>query len=233
MPFMFLALAMSLAGCGQKAPPPIFYYIPHTHWEGAVFLTREEYLEEDLDHILEAIRLMERFPEYKFTLDQVAYFKPFIERYPEVAPLFKKYVREGRLEIVSGMDVMPDDVKVGGEMLIRQIQYGQGYCRKTFGADCDVAWLLDTFGHQPQLPQLLDESDFKSFWFCRGAPTDDSPSEFNWKGIDGSTIPTFRLPGFYGLLYGPPRDQKGFDKFFIDRYNYLSPNTRSANRVGL
>jgi len=228
----FLA-ALMLAGSGQKPAKPTFYYIPHTHWEGAVFETREEYLEEDLFHILEALRLMERYPEYKFALDQVAYFKPFLERYPEQAAKFRKYVKEGRLELVGGMDVMPDDVKIGGEMFVRQIQYGKGYCRKALGLDIEVAWLLDTFGHSPQLPQVLNLGGFKSFWFCRGAPTDDGPSEFLLKGIDGSTIPSFRLPGFYGLLYGPPRDQKAFNKFFIDRYNYLKPNARGSERVGL
>jgi hypothetical protein len=28
----------------QAAPPDTVYVIPHTHWEGAVFKTREEYL---------------------------------------------------------------------------------------------------------------------------------------------------------------------------------------------
>src|SRR2546427_8880548 len=64
---------------------PILFYIPHTHWEGAVFKTREDYLEMGLPHILKALQLLKQHPDYKFTLDQVAYFKPFLERYPEEA----------------------------------------------------------------------------------------------------------------------------------------------------
>src|SRR5437667_6080870 len=109
-------------GVQQK---PALYYIPHTHWEGAVFKTREEYLEMGLMNILKAVQLLKQYPEYKFTLDQVAYFKPFLERYPEEAAAFRKFVAEGRLEIVGGMDVMPDDVKPGGELFIRQMQYGK------------------------------------------------------------------------------------------------------------
>src|SRR5471030_336576 len=105
------------------------YYIPHTHWEGAVFFTREEYLQMGLSNILSAMRLLEKYPDYKFALDQVAYFKPFLERYPELASEFRKFVKEGRLEIVGGMDVMPDDVKPGGELFVRQIQYGQRYVK--------------------------------------------------------------------------------------------------------
>src|SRR5207244_3910700 len=157
------------------------YYIPHTHWEGAVFKTREEYLEVGLVNILKAVQLLKQYPEYKFALDQVAYFKPFLERYPEEAAAFRKFVGEGRLEIVGGMDVMPDDVKPGGELFVRQMQYGKKYCREQLGLDVTVAWLLDTFGHHPQMPQLLKLGGFKSFWFCRGVPKNDLPSEFLWK----------------------------------------------------
>jgi len=101
--------------------------IPHTHWEGAVFKTREEYLQSGLYHILHALRLLEKYPQYTFVLDQVAYVRPFLERYPEQEPAFKKFVDQGRLQLVLGMDVMPDDVKVGGESFIRQIQYGKRY----------------------------------------------------------------------------------------------------------
>lgn len=186
-----------------------------------------------LSNILSALRLLERFPEYKFTLDQVAYFKPFLERYPEMAPEFKKFVKEGRLELVGGMDVMPDDVKPGGELFVRQIEYGKKFVRNEFGVDVDSAWLLDTFGHHPQMPQLLKLGGFKSFWFCRGQFGESTPSEFRWQGIDGSTIPAFWLPGFYGLFYGPPRDQAGFDKFFKNNFSSLEPHTHGPERVGL
>src|ERR1041384_2491818 len=54
---------------------PVLFYIPHTHWEGAVFKTREGYLEMGLPHILKALQLLKQYPDYKFTLDQGAYFK--------------------------------------------------------------------------------------------------------------------------------------------------------------
>src|ERR1041385_6905041 len=88
---------------------PTLYYIPHTHWEGAVFKTREGYLEMGLSHILQAVELLKQQPDYKFTLDQVAYFKPFIERYPEEAEAFRRFVKEGRLELVGGMDVRSEE----------------------------------------------------------------------------------------------------------------------------
>ena len=73
------------------------YYIPHTHWEGAVFKTREGYLEMGLPHILKALQLLKQHPDYKFTLDQVAYFKPFLERYPEETAAFRRFDHDSRL----------------------------------------------------------------------------------------------------------------------------------------
>jgi alpha-mannosidase len=231
------ALLVLTTAVGTRAEEPTnrptLYYIPHTHWEGAVFKTREEYLQMGLPNILKAIKLLKEYPEYKFALDQVAYFKPFLERYPEEAAAFRKFVAEGRLEIVGGMDVMPDDVKSGGELFVRQMQYGKRYCREQLGVDVKVAWMLDTFGHHPQLPQLLRQAGFESFWFCRGVPHRNLPSEFRWRGIDGTEIPAFWLPGFYGLFYGPPRDLPKFTQFFQQRFNSLTRHARGAERVGL
>src|SRR2546423_7072041 len=121
------------------APAQTLWVIPHTHWEGAVFKTREEYLEMGLPHILHALQLLEKYPDYTFVLDQVAYVKPFLERYPEHEAAFRKFVAEGRLELVLGMDVMPDVNKPGPESLVRQIQYGKGDYRRKLGGDVTTA----------------------------------------------------------------------------------------------
>src|SRR5689334_3912090 len=63
---------------GQKQT---LYYIPHTHWEGAVFKTREQYLQMGIPRILQVLRMLKEYPDYKFTLDQVCLVKPFLERY--------------------------------------------------------------------------------------------------------------------------------------------------------
>jgi alpha-mannosidase len=225
--------AVEAGAQAEDAGKPVLYYIPHTHWEAAVFKTREDYLPSGFANILQALRLLKQYPEYKFTLDQAAYVKPFLERYPEEAAAFRQFVAERRLGIVGGMDVMPDVVKPGGELFVRQMQYGKRYFREELGVDVTVAWLLDTFGHHAQMPQLLREAGFESFWFCRGVPHRELPSEFRWRGLDGTEIPAFWLPGFYGLFYGPPRGYPEFVKFFQRGYDSLTPHARGRERVGL
>ena len=168
-----------------------FYFIPHTHWEGAVFKTRAEYLDMGLPNILRALALLKAHPDYRFTLDQACYVKPFLERYPEAADAFRRFVGEGRLEIVGGTDVMLDVNMPGGESFVRQVLYGKGYFRERLGVDVTVSWQLDTFGHHAQMPQLLRLAGFRSFWFFRGVPDWDTPAEFRWEGLDGSRIPAF------------------------------------------
>ena len=114
------------------------WFIPHTHWEGAVFKTREEYLDIGLPIILKALKLLEDHSEYRFVLDQVCYVKPFLERYPEEEATFRKFIAEGRLQLVGGTDVMPDVNMPSGESFVRQIPYGKGYYRDKLEVDVTV-----------------------------------------------------------------------------------------------
>jgi len=207
------------------------WVIPHTHWEGAVFKTREEYLQVGLTNIVKALMLLEKHPEYRFALDQVAYVRPFLERFPEQAAAFRKFVKEGRLEIVGGMDVMHDNNMPGGESIVHQLLYGKTWYREHLGVDVTTGWAVDTFGHNAQMPQILKLAGFKSYWFRRGVPTLDLPGELNWRGIDGTSIPAFWLPHGYGIFYGSPGNAVEFAAFANERFASLTPYARGQDRV--
>ena len=217
----------------MKEVSETFFCIPHTHWEGAVFKTREQYLEMGLPHILKALKLLRTHPSYRFTLDQVCYVRPFLERYPQEAAIFRKLVAEGRLAIVGGTDVMLDVNMPGGESFVRQVLYGKGYFRRALGLDVTAGWQLDTFGHHAQMPQLLKLAGYKSFWFFRGVADWNVPGEFFWEGLDGSRIPAFWLPQGYCNLHGSPGTLEEFTKFMKERYEQLAPQARGAVRVGM
>ena len=235
---LMLAFSLTLSAAETTSPPtenrarPILWILPHTHWEGAVFKSREDYLEMGLPHILSALRLLKQYPDYRFTLDQVAYYRPFLERYPEEAADFKKFVAEGRLQIVGGMDVMPDDNMPSGESFVRQILYGKGYTRDALGVDVKTSWMLDTFGHNAQLPQLLRLAGFDSFWYFRGVEdASTAPVQSLWQGLDGTVIRAIKPPF---VFYEPPRDLGHFADFMEKRYHSLTPFSRGAtDRVDL
>ncbi len=219
------------AAADQKESANHLWIIPHTHWEGAVFQTREGYLEQDLPNILQALHLLRTFPEYRFVLDQVAYVKPFLDRYPEQAAEFRKLIAEGKLEIVGGNDVMLDVNIPSGESWIRQVLYGKGYYKRTLNVDVTTGWALDTFGHHAQMPQLLKLAGYQSYWFQRGVRDNKVPSEFLWAGIDGTKVPAFWLPFGYGMLYPAPKNLPEFDIDVAGVWNELGAYSDFPNRV--
>lgn len=60
-----LSLASSNIVLAQTSSSDTVLIVPHTHWEGAVFKTREEYLEVGLPNILKAIYLLKKYPNYR------------------------------------------------------------------------------------------------------------------------------------------------------------------------
>jgi alpha-mannosidase len=224
---------------GLFPSPPLlasdtFHIIPHTHWEGAVFATREAYLGIGLPHIVTALKLLKDYPEYRFTLDQVNYIKPFLERYEEEGKAFRQYVSEGRLEIVGGTDTMHDTNIPSGESIVRQMLYGKTYLRKELGVDVTVGWGIDTFGHSAQMPQILKLAGYKSLWFVRGVPNRQMASEFFWQGIDGTQLPAFWLPHSYVIMARVPDKFDDFNEFVKKKFDSLTPNAGgSKDRVGL
>jgi alpha-mannosidase len=225
------AALVSRAG-SQTLQQPTLYVIPHTHWEGAVFETREEYLQEGLPNIVQALHLLRTFPDYRFVLDQAAYVEPFLERYPQDSAEFRRYVSQGRLQIVGGTDVMLDVNIPSGESWIRQVLYGKDYFRKALNVDVSTGWGIDTFGHHAQMPQLLNLAGFKSYWFQRG-PHNDAPSEFLWAGLDGTRIPAFWLPLSYALFYPSPRNIFEFSRYSRQTWAGLGEYSHFNDRVAV
>jgi alpha-mannosidase len=225
--------AVAQTKSSTEAPSkPVLWILPHTHWEGAVFKSREDYLTMGLPHILTALRLLKAYPDYRFTLDQVDYYRPFLERYPEEASDFRKFVAEGRLQIVGGTEIMPDDNMPSGESFVRQMLYGKRYTREALGIDVKTSWMLDTFGHNAQIPQLLRLAGFDSFWYFRGVEDDQTaPVQSLWQGLDGSVIRAVKPPF---VFYDPPKELAKFTDFMEKRYASLAPFSRGAtNRIDL
>ena len=226
-----LLLLVLYAGASVGAERDLVVVIPHTHWEGAVFKTREEYLQIGLPNILKAVRLLKQHPEYRFVLDQMCYVKPFLERYPNEAAAFRELLDARRLEIAGGTDTMHDNNIPSGESIVRHYLLGKQFFRDALGYEVKTGWGLDTFGHNAQMPQILKLAGMESYWFQRGVASGESPAEFLWKGIDGTGIPAFWLPLGYGALYDTPRDLPRFENMLRSLYDALTPFAHGYGRV--
>ncbi|NLV73345.1 MAG: hypothetical protein GXY52_01475 [Chloroflexi bacterium] len=210
------------------------YVVPHTHYDAVVFKTRAEYLEMGLPIILRALKALEEDPRYRFVLDQTCYIKPFLERYPEQEALLRRMLAEGRMQITCGMDTMADVNIPSGESFVRQVLYGKGYARERLGLDITVGWALDTFGHHPQMPQLLQLAGFNSYFFARGVPWPaPKQAEFWWEGIDGTRFLALWLPYSYGFVFGSPGNLTEFSQFIHGRYDKLKAISASDCLLGM
>jgi alpha-mannosidase len=194
--------------------------------------TRDEYLQIGYKLIMEVLHAMEGTKEYRYVLDQTFLIQSFVEKYPEQSNILRQMVDEKHLEIVGGMYVMPDVNMIGGESLIRQVLEGKRYCEKKFGIDIRVGWMIDTFGHHPQIPQIMKKCGFDYYVFARVMDKND-PSAFVWKGIDGSTIRAEWLPFHYCLLWPLPETQFEFNRFVNEKVNKMLVHSSGEHILGL
>ncbi|CAN7502624.1 hypothetical protein LJR153_003513 [Paenibacillus sp. LjRoot153] len=183
----------------SETKPTVIHLLPHFHYDTVYLKTYDDYLRDALDHIHEALRIMETEPAYTFMIEQMILVEEYWRRFPEQRGRLRKLAAEGRIEIACGMYCMPDVNLPSGESFIKQVQEGRKICRDLLGVDVRVAWMSDCFGHHPQLPQLLAETGYEMYVFSRGAD-ENMPTPFQWQGLDGTKVWAHRLHGGYGLI---------------------------------
>ena len=137
------------------------------------------------------LELMDRWPDFTFNQSSAQLYAWMEQDDPALFAGIRKRVAEGRFEVVGGMWVEPDCQKSGGEALARHLLYGQRYFRQQFGQTCTVAWLPDTFGFTPALPQLLLQAGVTGFFTTKLNWNEETafPYDlFHWEGLDGSRV---------------------------------------------
>ncbi len=126
-------------------------------------------------------------PDHKFCFDQVTLLEGFKRLFPNYWDALHQRILEGRIEIVGGTYVMPDLIIPDGESIARQFLFGKKFIHGELGINVRVGWAVDSAGHCAQLPQILRLCGLDSYYFWRGMPY-DGPTEFVWKGPDGSRV---------------------------------------------
>ncbi len=168
--------------------------IPQSHIDLAWLWPEKETVRKLSRTFSTALRLAEKDPDFIFHQSQPQLFSYVKIYYPELFKQIKKAVKEGKFELVGGMWVEPDCNMPSGESLVRQLLYGKKFFVEEFGVKPEIEWLPDVFGFSPSLPQLLKDCGTKAFMTIKLNWNDTNiwpESVFNWRGIDGSTIPVF------------------------------------------
>lgn len=136
-------------------------------------------------------QLAKRFPEFRFNHSTAQLYDFVAEDDPELFQTIQSLVTKGQWEPIGNMWVEPDTNMPCGESLIRQVLYGAAHFARVFGTTSTVAWLPDTFGFSPALPQILAQAGLtsvftiKTNWSERHKLPHDL---FHWQGLDGSQV---------------------------------------------
>jgi alpha-mannosidase len=156
------------------------------------------------------LEMARREPEYKFVLAEVDYLKPFWDTHPEERDDLRRFLAEGRVEIMGGTYNEPNTNLTSPETTIRNFVHGIGFQRDVLGAAPATAWQLDAFGHDPQFPGMAADAGLTSSSWARGPHHQWGPmagggdptrmqfaSEFEWIAPSGRGLLTHYMPAHY------------------------------------
>jgi alpha-mannosidase len=133
-----------------------------------------------------------------FTLDgQAIVLEDYADVRPENADRLRALLAAGRLE-AGPWYVLPDEILVGSEALVRNLLLGRRACRR-FGAEPTTAgYEPDSFGHPEQLPQILAGFGLGTFLFSRGMgdQIDDVGVLFRWRAGGAEVVAMQFLPHY-------------------------------------
>ena len=180
-------------------PTTNVHIINHTHWDREWFLT-SVYTRRWIPGLIDKLeQLAAANPDFRFLLDgQTLVIEDLLEIAPNYAERVGRLVRNGRL-LIGPYYCQPDWQLTSGELLIRNLMVGQQDVQQ-HGGQMNTGWLVDTFGHISQAPQIHRLFGIESVFVWRGVP--ELEPYFHWQAPDGSQLLTINLFGGYRNLYG-------------------------------
>ena len=173
------------------------HVVSHSHWDREwrqPFEFFQPYLVKCLDQLFE---IFENDPNYKaFLLDgQTAMLEDYLEVRPERAEDVRRWLKEGRL-FTGPWYSLVDNNLIAGESIIRNLLYGMRIAESR-GATMREGYLISSFGHCGQMPQIFSGFGITSIIFSRGISQWQTKSEMIWESPDGSQALGFHLPDRY------------------------------------
>ncbi len=194
--------------------------VAHSHLDIAYYWRKIHSVQKNLRTVLIQLRLMDRYPHFKYAHTQPYTYETLEKYYPEVFEELKEKVKNGQFEPVGAMYVEPDCNVPNAESLIRQCLYGQQTYKRMFGKRVNNAWLPDVFGNSWILPQILKKSGVDYFVSNKMSTWNDTNrfphNNFIWRGIDGSDVCACVPPTHFITWNMPSQIQENWEAY-IDK----------------
>ncbi len=194
--------------------------VAHSHLDIAYYWRRIHAVQKNLRTVLIQLRLMDRYPHFKYAHTQPYTYETLEKYYPDVFAELKQKVANGQFEPVGAMYVEPDCNVPNAESLIRQCLYGQKTYERMFGKRVNNAWLPDVFGNSWILPQILKKSGVDYFVSNKMSTWNDTNrfphNNFIWRGIDGTDVYACVPPTHFITWNMPSQIQENWEAY-IDK----------------
>ncbi len=194
--------------------------VAHSHLDIAYYWRRIHSVQKNLRTVLIQLRLMDRYPHFKYAHTQPYTYETLEKYYPDVFDELKEKVKNGQFEPVGAMYVEPDCNVPNAESLIRQCLYGQKTYERMFGKRVNNAWLPDVFGNSWILPQILKKSGVDYFVSNKMSTWNDTNrfphNNFIWRGIDGTAVYACVPPTHFITWNMPSQIQENWEAY-IDK----------------
>lgn len=181
----------------NTAPSMQYSAMGHSHLDLLFLWPERETYRKCARTLSTVVKMMDRFPEYKFCLSQAPVYRWMKDMYPSLYRRLTQLIREKRIEVTGAFWVECDTNLPCGESLVRQLLYGKRFFREEFGLDMKVGFLPDVFGYSAALPQLFVKSGVPYFTTNKLSMNDTNRFPrytFWWHGLDGSRVLTHMLP---------------------------------------
>ncbi|XP_064622952.1 alpha-mannosidase 2-like [Lineus longissimus] len=145
------------------------FLVPHSHTDPGWLMTVDEYYKELTKNILDNLVIkMAQYPDVKFVWGETVFlaiwWKDITE---EVKEKFKALVHSGRVEIINGGWVAPDEAVTHYYAIIDQLMEGHQWVEKYLGVKAKVGWSPDPFGYSATMPYLLNRAGMQDMVILR------------------------------------------------------------------
>ena len=183
----------------------LLHLVGHSHLDVVFLWPYREFVRKVGRTHATMLRLMERYPEWKFAQSQAKIYADMKRWFPTVYREVKRRVRQGRWEPIGAFWVEPDCNLISGESFVRQVWYGQQFWRREFGMQSRTCWQPDVFGLSWGMPQILKRSGLEYFLTNKMVCWNDTnpwrQNTFWWEGTDGSRVLAVVPPAhFIGMV---------------------------------
>lgn len=183
----------------EEAKTYELYCAAHAHIDMNWQWAWDETVKIVIDTTNSILKIMEEYPEFKFSQSQASVYKILEDYAPDLLEKVKEKVHEKRWEVSASTWVEADKNMPDGESAVRQILYAKRYLSQLLDIPMDSMELdfePDTFGHHINVPEILRQANIKYYYHCRGM-NDCEYQLYVWRAPSGAEILVNRERNFY------------------------------------